>query len=128
MANEWNTGSFVSEIGKYIDNIPSALSGTNMNGTILRSIEYVTNYTGDTISSSSVALKYQNAILFKSCFDLLTSMNLIGIDANTSLGDFNVLNGGADKNVLTSASKWESALKDELRILGRKCVMFKANS
>ncbi len=125
----WNIGSFVEETNKFIENIPTALSGTNLNNTVCRSIEYVENYTGQTIGSVNVDIKYQNAILYKNISDVLYVINIIGTDASSvKLGDFSIKNSGDDKNVLSSASKWQDALDRELQILGRKMHFFKANS
>ena len=125
----WNIGSVVVEVSKYVENIPTALSGTNMDHTVYASIDFVEKYTGQTIGSTNINLKYHNAITYKTAADVLYSMNLTGGDSvMTKLGDFTTKNGGTDKNVLTSANKWNDALKDELSILGRRFNYFKANS
>ncbi len=125
----FSIGSFVEETTKFVENIPVALSGTNMNNTVCRSIEYVEHYTGQTIGSVDIDIRYQNAILYKNISDVLYAMNIIGTDQNmVKLGDFSIKNGGSDKNVLTSAAKWQEALTKELTILGKKFHYFKANS
>ena len=125
----FNVGSIVEEVTKYVENIPVSLSGTNMNNTVCRSIEYVENYTGQTVGSVNIDIKFHNSLIYKTSADVLYGMNLIGGDSSmTKLGDFTTKNGGNDKNVLTSAAKWTDALNRELSILGRRFNYFKANS
>lgn len=123
----FNTGSIVAEVGKRIDDIPSALSGTAMNNDVDRAIAHVEEYTGWSIGSTAILPKYQNAILYKTCLDVLTAIKVMGADGGTRLGDFSVDKGATD-NISKSIETYDELLKMEKTILGKKFHSYKSNS
>ena len=123
----WNTGSVVAEVYKRMDDIPSALSGTAMNNDVGRAVTYVERYVGVSIGSTAIDLKYQSAILYKTCLEVLNSINAMGADGRMSLGDFSVNRGSGD-NISDSIQLYTNLLKGEMSVLGRKFNYYKSNS
>ncbi len=122
-----NTGSIVAEVSKRIDNIPSALSGTSMNNDVDRAIAHVEEYTGLSIGSTAIPPKYQNAIIYKTCIDVMTAIKAFGSDGGISLGDFST-NRGTGDNLANGIQVYTELLKMEKTILGKNFHYYKSNS
>ena len=123
---DWNLGSVATEVLLFIDNIPDNVSGA-LPGIADRQREYVECYTGATIGSNSINIKYQEAILQLTIAKITKDMLSIGVDGNeVVLGDFKIKTG-ADSNLSSVYRNSYMAAKEELRCLGRKINYFKAN-
>ena len=120
-----NIGSIIEEIGKNIDNIPAALSGTGMTRTVQSAITRVNNWTGDSIGSV-FAEKYWGAIYNFTASNVSQSISNQGVDTEeVVLADFKVKKGsagGASKSVNT----YEQLGMADLKQLGKK-MRFKRN-
>ena len=82
-------------------------------------MQFVADWTGATLSTTSIPLAYQSPILNLTIADVLKSMALIGADvASISLGDFSV-NKGGDSNLMESSLKFHEVGMEELRNLGK---------
>jgi len=122
-----NTGSIVVEVHKRVDNIPTVLSGTNMNNDVDRAIAHVEEYTGLSIGNTAITPKYQNAVIYKTCIDVLSSIKAFGSNGGVSLGDFST-NEGTGDNVANGIQTYTELLKMEKTILGKKFNWYKSNS
>ena len=87
----WSLGSVSTEVLTLVDSVPSSLSGLPIEKIAERKVSYIENYTGDTIGSTGIALKYQNPILSFTVADVLDLMGLTGGDfSSISLSDFSI--------------------------------------
>ena len=128
MATLWNLGSAQAEVQKLIDNVPISISGTDMYGIIERAISHIEQRTGYTIGSVSIDQKYHNSILYKTMYDVYGVLEVIGTDVSSvKLGDLSISKGG-NSNISNSRISADKMLSEELRILGRRIKLFKANS
>lgn len=123
----WNTGSVVAAVMQRIDNIPTALSGTNMNSDVERAVSHIEEYTGLSIGTTAIAVKYQNAVMYKTCINILASIKALGMTGNTSLGDFSINKGSGDSTD-NSIQVYENLLLQEKSILGKTFHYYKSNS
>lgn len=113
-------GSIVEWVSTVIPDIPSTLSGTNMNPLIERKIHFAENYTGETIGTTAIADKWQQIITDFGCASVLNSMELLGADVSqVRLGEFSVSKGG-QSNTSVSRDFYESQALEGLKLIGRK--------
>lgn len=92
----WSTGSVADHVGAILGwtSVPSSISGTTLSDMISQEINFVEQFTSDTISDNSIIEKYQPAII-----DLTLSKVLIAIESqeggvdNVRLGDLSVSSG-----------------------------------
>ena len=106
----WSVGSVVDQVSKLVGpaNVPTAISGTDMNSVVEQEINFVELFTSETINSSAIPEKYQPAVV-----DLTYSKVLLSIDS-TSGGIDNIKLG--DLSVKSSDSSSNAALAKQLRI------------
>ena len=104
----FNIGSIADLVGGFIgwSNLNS-ISGTTLNGLISQEINYVENYTTQTITDTNIPESYQPAIL-----DLTLSKVLISLDAQS--GGINTVRLG-DLSIGASTSS-SSQIAKQLRI------------
>lgn len=117
---DWNLGSFANEITNMVDNIPASLSGGSMHDIINRKIQYVEDWTGETIGSTSVILRFQPTIMHLALSDLAITLNTQGADVSQiRVGDFS-LSKGAQSNLTIAAREWSNLGMMELNAIGKK--------
>lgn len=118
----WSVGSVVEQVSKLVgpSNVPIAISGTDMNSVVEQEINFVEQFTSDTIVSSAIPEKYQPAIS-----DLTQSKILISIDASdggvtdVKLGPLTVSEKGAGSNAKLAEQLRKDAIA-RLKELQRK--------
>ena len=116
----WSTGSVSTHVGALIGwgNIPTGVSGTVLNDIVEQEINFVEQYTTDTITSSAIPEKYQPPII-----DLTLSKVLLSIEANqggvdnVSLGDLSVGAGQGGNAEIAKQLREDAILR--LKELGR---------
>lgn len=109
-----------------VPNVPTSISGTRLLEIADRKREFVQNYTGITIGSNSIDIKYQDVIVNLSAAQTLKNMMLTGADAgNIRIGDFSI-NKGASDSLSVSAERLEADAMFQLKSLGRKITFKKA--
>ena len=122
----WSLGSIAGEVHNLVPNIPISISGTTLKQIADRKREYVANYTGETIGSNSIDIKYQGIIVNLTAAEVCDSMLLVGVDAaNVHLGDFSI-SKGAGSNLEVASQKFEEKAEKELNSLGRKINYYQA--
>ena len=97
----WSVGSVVDQVSKLVGptNVPTAISGTEMNSIVEQEINFVELFTSDVINSSAIPEKYQPSIT-----DFVMSKVLLSIDANTGgiddikLGELSVKGGASSSS------------------------------
>lgn len=122
-----NVGSIVNEVHNLIENIPVALSGTNMDNTVNRQIFHIENYTGQNVDSTAIADKFVPAVVDFTASEVLGAMEMLGVDAaEIKLGDFTVKKGSMSN---TSAARQFFGRRafNAMKYLGREVRYFKAN-
>lgn len=113
-----NLGSISAEVLNLVENIPTSISGGTLNNIAERAVSYVEQYTGATIGSTSIALKYQGPIINFTAAETLEYMNLIGADVSSySVGPVSVSRGG-ESNLIKSAEKFREMGERQLVELG----------
>lgn len=83
-----DTADLGSEVFNRINDIPSTLSVGSVKTFIEFSIKDVQNYTGDTISASSVPDKYQNILINLGCAYVIGRKIGVGVASSFELGEF----------------------------------------
>ncbi|MCK5625127.1 hypothetical protein KAI04_04775 [Candidatus Pacearchaeota archaeon] len=106
----WSVGSVVEQVSKLVGptNVPTTISGTDMNSIVEQEINFVELFTSDIIVSSAIPEKYQPAII-----DLTQSKILLAIDSNTG-GIDNIKLG--DLSVKSNNSSSDAELAKQLRV------------
>jgi len=123
----FSLGSIQAEISKLIPDIPTAISGTDMNSIINQQLLYINEFTGDSIGSNAITDKYQPALIDLAAAAVLANMELQGADAQSyTLGDFSISKGG-ESNLAKARNYFKESGMDKLRALGRAARYVKAN-
>jgi hypothetical protein len=122
----WNLGSVADFVLDVIENVPTAISGTRLLEMADQSREIVENYTGTSIGSDAIDIKYQSVVSNFTCGKVLKSMEMIGIDTQSiKLGDLSVSKGQGGPASSTSDKFREEGWR-ELRELGKSVSFYKA--
>ena len=123
----WNVGSFSEQILNLVDDIPAGISGA-LNDIVERKIANpVEEYTGASIGTEGIEAKYQGPILNFALADVLSAMEIQGVDAdNIKLGDLSIKKGGGS-NLTSSAKAYEAQGMQQLKNLGKNYRFGKAN-
>lgn len=116
----YNLGSVVVDVSNFIgpSNVPTNLSGTNMNNLITQQINYLNTYANDGIGTSDIAEKYQPSIINLTISQLLLSIEATqgGIDT-VSLGELSISQGAGGGTELARQLR-EDAI-NRMKELGR---------
>lgn len=124
---DWNLGSVATDALILLENIPDSISGAPLERVADRQRNKVQEYTGTSIGSNSIGIKYQEAILQLTIAKTAKDMMSIGADASQiKLGDFTVSKGSSSNLDVIYKNSTESA-KEELKCLGKRVTLFKAN-
>jgi hypothetical protein len=119
--SNWNIGSFSNEIFLIVENVPSSnptLSGVPLNNIIERNIDFCERYSGESIGTTSIPIRYQGAIIDFSVADVLDFMNLQGTDASSySIEGFSVSKGG-ESNLEVVSKKFREMGMRKLQEIG----------
>lgn len=123
----WNLGSVSATVLDLVEGVPTSISGTRLNEMSDRQRQKVQEYTGVTIGSNSIDIKYQEAILQLTIAKTTKDMMTLGADVSEiKLGDFTEKKG-ANSNLEVVANMATDAAREELRCLGKAVTTFKAN-
>lgn len=123
MAELWNLGSVV-------DNIPSSLSGPQLDGIIKRKIKYVENNLGVTIGSTDIPEQYHLIIVNFAIYDALAYDNISSANAEeVQIAEFKIKKGvsaAGGGGMISAQSLHEQAMQDLMNLKGQY-NFFKAN-
>jgi len=109
-----------------VENVPSYISGTTLWSMVDNEVYFVSQVTGDSISTSSVGEIYQPAIISLTASSLLRMMEMQGADvSNIRLGDFSISKGQGSSTFSTTEKMREDGLL-KLEALGTKINYYKA--
>jgi hypothetical protein len=123
---DWNLGSVGAEVLLLVENVPDNISGA-LPRIADRQRNKVEEYTGVTIGSNAIGIKYQEAILQLTIAKTASDMQSYGTDASeVKLGDFTVKKG-SDSNLQVIAQNAKNAAESELNCLGKNIKYYKAN-
>ena len=122
ITNPWNLGSVSAEVISLYPNLPTNLSGTNMNNTTLGAIQFLNNYAGLDLGSTGIAQQYHNIIIYKVLVDVARASALNGNTTDSvSIGDFSADNTNSTEIVQT----YSELLKDELQAIGKRSSYYR---
>ena len=123
---DWSLGSVATEVIALVDNVPTSISGTPLEGIADRERQFVQDYTSTSIGSNSIGIMHQGVILNYTISETLCLMNTIGIDATSiRLGDFSE-NKGGQTNIKVTAAAFKLRADEMLNNLGTKISFHKA--
>ena len=123
---DWNLGSVADTVLDLVPDVPSSISGTRLLEIANRKLQFVEDYTGQTIGSNSIGLQFQSIITNLTIAEVTSLMALQGVDAqNVRLGDFSI-SKGAGGNLDEVSRKFEERAMLELRNMGRRVNFYKA--
>lgn len=126
MVGEFDLGSIAATVQDLIESIPTAISGTRLLEIANRQVAFVESFTGASIGSKGIVLKYQGALVDLTCAEVLSLMNTIGADVNSiSLGDFSESKGG-ETNLMVASKNFEERGMKKLNTIGSKISVYKA--
>ena len=123
----WNLGSVAATTLDLLEDVPANISGTRLLELADRQRQKVQEYTGITIGSNSIGIKYQEAILQLTIAKTAKDMLSLGADAvSTTIGDFTIKKGATSNLDVVYKHSMDSA-NEELKCLGKRISSFKAN-
>ncbi len=122
----WNLGSVAATVLSLVDNVPTGISGTRLLEMADRERQFIESYTGQSVGSTGIDLKYQGALVDLTTAELLSVMNTVGADVSSiRLGDFSESRGGQSNVMVTSQDlKMRGLMK--LEVIGRSVKFYKA--
>ena len=107
----WNLGSVASFVLDVVEDIPSVISGVRLLEIADQQRQFIENYTGDTIGSNSIDIKYQGII------SNFTSIRL---------GELSI-SKGASSSSLSASDRFREEGWRKLRELGKNISYYKVN-
>lgn len=124
----WSIGSVSTHVGTLIGwtNLPTGISGTTLNDMISQKINYVEQYTGNTIEDSAISETYQPAIINLTLCNLLRIVEaqddiVTGAGESVKLGPLSVSSSStSNSSTLQAANNFCEEAKQNLAALGRK--------
>lgn len=120
----YNLGSFGADILVEIPNVPTALSGAQLEKIVFRKINMINEVTGYALGSTDIPVRFHEAIMNLSCADTLKKM---AIDSNSAssvtLGDLNITNGEGNRQTKAAAA-YEELGRNALNEIGRKGLTY----
>jgi len=122
----WSLGSVADTVLTIVDSVPNGISG-NLISIADRQRQVIEQYTGLTVGSVNIALKFQPALINLAIADILGLMQMTGADVNRiQLGDLNIYKG--TESSLTEGMKYFKIKgQEEMQIIGRKSHYFRSN-
>ena len=123
---DWSLGSVASAVQDLVPDIPTAISGTRLLELADRKREFVTEFTGLTIGSNSIGIRFQSIVTNLTVAETTRLMSLQGADASSvKLGEFSI-SKGAGGNLDTVGQNFEDMAMKELKAIGKRIQVFKA--
>jgi len=117
----WSTGSVAVEVQKRVPNIPAVLDSGSITGFINNAINDVTNFTGETISTTDVPNRYKNVLVNLGC--VYTYQFMMGenpdINYDFKIGEFTVKNTTDSPESKSMQFCLEQA-NESMKMIGRK--------
>ena len=114
----WNLGSVSTALLNLVPNIPSSISGVQLDDVAERQRLFIEDYTGLTVGSVGIAPRFQPALLNLSAAETLRFVHLHG-------GDMSIDGIRVGNSALSSAEKFQETGMTELRRLGNKGLSYK---
>ena len=121
----FKSGSIAERAWGMIDNVPTTISGTVMQNYVEQAAIDVQNYTGETVSLTSVPIKYQNILINLTAAYTLMRISSVGTDKNWKLGDFSI-DAPRDNPAIIQAENHLKMAEEGLKRIGRRMPFYKA--
>ena len=110
----WNLGSVASFVLDVVEDIPSVISGVRLLEIADQQRQFIENYTGDTIGSNSIDIKYQGIISNFTAAEVLKFMEIVGADVSSI-------------SSLSASDRFREEGWRKLRELGKNISYYKVN-
>lgn len=120
MPSSQSTGSLAAQVQMRVQDIPSTLSIGSITEMLDFEKIYLQNYTGETISSSTVPEKYQNMLIHLGCAQILSNKAGVGVDFDVQLGEFRVNKGASQSTDVSQLTHHLNQANMELKMLAHK--------
>jgi len=122
----WNLGSVSEVVLAIVDNIPSTLSGIQLNALADRKRRFIEEYTGLSVGSVGIDLRWQGILTNLTVAEVTSLMALTGADVSSiRLGELSIGKGAGGNLDMVSKSFHEKAM-EELRAVGMKPRYYQA--
>lgn len=122
----WNLGSVSDAAWNLIDDVPSAVSGAVMLKMAEIAVNRVENWTRKSVGLTGIDDKYQGVLTYYTAGLTANRMAAIGADSSFKLGEFSEDKGKGANVLQEQATGFFRIADDELKMIGRKVVFFKA--
>ena len=117
-------GSIANFLQESFNNIPTGLSGANLVAVVDMNRQHVSNYTGETIGSNSIADEFQPPIVSLSKADSIDFVQAQAGGEKLSLGELSVEETGEGQ----SSNFWRQLAESQLHEIGRESQFAKSLS
>ena len=115
-------GSISDRVYRLIDNIPTSISGTELNNIVQDQITFAEQYTGLSIGTT-ISERFQPAIVALSCGATQRFVDAQGSDRGFSLSELSV---NASTSNSSTADAFTKDGMEKLKRIGRKFAVYKA--
>lgn len=123
----WNIGSVSNSVYNIVENIPTSISGAELNNIVERKIAFCESYTGQNVGTENILIQWQGILVNLSAAEVTSLMQLQGADVSSfSLGDWSV-NKGKSSNLDAVSERFQEIGMNELKTIGVKQSFYKAN-
>lgn len=120
----YNIGSFGADILAEIPNVPSSLSGAQIEKIVFRKIQFVNEKTGYLLGSTDIGVRFHEAIMNLSCADVLKKMAIdVNSASSVSLGDLTISNNDSSR-ATKAAERYDELGMSALNEIGRKGLTY----
>lgn len=123
----WNLGSVATRAYQHIEDVPTTISGTVMQNFADDARKLLQNYTGSTISSTTIPEKYQTVLVNLCVAYTVGRMEGIGVDFDWSLAEFKVSKSGKESSRGKQMDFHLSLVNNDLKSFGRRAQHKKVN-
>lgn len=122
----WSLGSVAAFVIDVVEDVPATISGTRLLEIADQQRELVENYTGTTIGSTSIDIKYQGVISNFTCAETLRLMEMQGVDVSSIKLDVLTVKKGASSSSISASDRFRDEAWRRLRELGTSISYYKA--
>jgi len=122
----WSIGSVADFVQNVVEDIPDYISGANLIELAQQQLNFVEQFTGISIGSTSIDEKYQPILWKLTAAEVLNLMSLKGIDtSNIRLGEFSVSKGKGSTTNTAAENLRKEAMEELKSAVGTRIKFYK---